>query len=212
MPDDKLIPFEVEVNVNKARVRVTLMLKARPRQSPRSRSTSRMRKTPKKMSRRSAKAAELRAYYVARSWRYTESHPSTARAPYPFPYLLAGNALPCSRSQRSANSASASAICSGCQLSASHCSIHSSFRPPQRTVGLSVPLHGLGVVLRNALASVVQDAEVILCFGVALVGQRTSQSQRGGINKVRWPTTGQSIAFEPKRTWTGRQHRLIDRK
>jgi hypothetical protein len=155
MPDDKLIPFEVEVNVNKARVRVTLMLKARPRQSPRSRSTSRMRKTPKKMSRRSAKAAELRAYYVARSWRYTEmsrrsakaaelrayyvarswryteSHPSTARAPYPFPYLLAGNALPCSRSQRSANSASASAICSGCQLSASHCSIHSSFRPPQ---------------------------------------------------------------------------------
>jgi hypothetical protein len=30
MPDDKLIPFEVEVNVNKVRVRVTLMLKARP--------------------------------------------------------------------------------------------------------------------------------------------------------------------------------------
>jgi hypothetical protein len=28
------------------------------------------------------------------------------------------------------------------------------------------------------------------------------------INKVRWPTTGQSVAFEPKRTWTGGQHRL----
>jgi hypothetical protein len=27
-------------------------------------------------------------------------------------------------------------------------------------------------------------------------------------NKVRWPKTGQSVAFEPKRTWTGRQRRL----
>lgn len=34
MPDDKLIPFEVEVNVNKVRVRVTLMLKARPTAEP----------------------------------------------------------------------------------------------------------------------------------------------------------------------------------
>jgi hypothetical protein len=34
MPDEKLIPFEVEVNVNKVRVRVTLMLKARPTVEP----------------------------------------------------------------------------------------------------------------------------------------------------------------------------------
>jgi hypothetical protein len=45
---------------------------------------------------------------------------------------------------------------------------------------LAPPLHGLGVVLRYALAFIVHNTEKTLCLGIALVSQRANDAYRGG--------------------------------
>ena len=47
--------------------------------------------------------------------------------------------------------------------------------------GEAIPLQGLGVVLRHALAIVVHEAEIVLRAGVALVGGEAIPFQRLGV-------------------------------